>query len=582
MLSINKSGALFTFLLAVTQITAQEKVAIATYPNETITVKHNAATAKQYLIATYKEQLKNTDLVLDYERKSIAANHYNFIQTFDGIKILDSEIKISISKMGKVVSIHNNLLEQSEIENFKIDYSEPKVVIESAMKIWNEENVLISKENSFSIAKKLLTTTKNGIGHELIFDANGMYRDRITSCFFLPDSNVTGRVFDPDPLTTANAVYGASYRDFNDGDSAIVHNAQRKLKTFTTHFNGNVFELKNDFIELQDLDGDLTPVATSLNGDFNFTRSETGFEDVNAFYHISKMQKHIASLGFNTALQKVFVDPHGGSFDNSYFTVPASLYFGTGGVDDAEDADVLVHEYTHFISYNAAPNSNIGNERNALDEGTCDYMAASYSKYVNSFNWQWVYNWDGHNEFWNGRVVSTSKVYPANKVNNIYRDGEMWSSTLMEIYDDLGRNTTDSLVLETMYQFAPNMTFEMAANALLRSDTLLANGKYFCTIYRHLLNRGFLTFRQNSCGISSINEIKEKPVELINTPNGFVIRNMSSDVKINSIKLINTSGQLVRNIANTSFYDKYEIASGIYLISIETNQGNYTLKWANY
>jgi hypothetical protein len=178
--------------------------------------------------------------------------------------------------------------------------------------------------------------------------------------------------------------------------------------------------------------------------------------------------------------------------------------------------------------------------------------------------------------------VSTSKVYPANKVNNIYRDGEMWSSTLMEIYDDLGRNTTDSLIMETMYQFAPNMTFEMAANALLRSDTLLFNGKYFCTIYKHLLTRGFLTFRQNNCGISSINEIKEKPVELIYNPNGFVIRNMSSDVKIATIKLINTSGQLVRNIANTSFYDKYEIASGIYLISIETNQGNYTLKWANY
>ena len=561
---------------------AQDSLLKMDYSNGQVVFPVSAESARLYLKGKYKEQLKSSDLILDYERKSIGACHFNFFQTFGGIKIHDAEIKISMDKSGKVIVVSDNLNKQGIDAQTQISKSIPKVVIESALKVWKEEDVLIWKNNSLTLAKKLWANTKNGIGHELIFDENGLYRDRVISCFFAQDSSVTALVFDPDPLTTAAVVYGGNFRDFNDGDSALVINAQRKQRSFNANFNGSVFELKNNFIELQDLDGDGTAIVTSPTNSFNFTRNQSGFEDANTFYHLSTLQKNIESSGFLSSSSKVNIDPHGGSFDNSYFTVPASLYFGTGGVDDAEDADVIVHEYTHFISYNAAPGSNTGAERNAIDEGTSDYIAASYSKAINSFNWQWVYNWDGHNEFWNGRVVSTSKIYPANKVGNLYKDGEMWSSTLMEIYDELGRATTDSLVFETMYQFVPNMTFEMAANALLKADTLLFNGRYFCTIYKHLLYRGFLTFRQNNCGISSIIEVENKPVEMIYTPYGFVIRDMTSSIKVNSINLYDVQGKLVRNIDGEIFSEKYEISSGIYIVEVHTNQGEYSLKWANY
>jgi hypothetical protein len=573
---------IFLILLSVTLVSAQETFCTADYSNEFVGLKPGSDIVRQYLLNKYKDQLKNSDLVLDYERKSKAAWHYNFSQSFGDTKILDAEIKVSLDLKGKIIAVYNNLISESE-NGFSIASSQPpKVEMETAVVIWKADEVLIRSTVGFHTAKRFFVTEKKGIGHELIFDSKGLYRDRITSCFFLPDSIVTALVFDPDPLTTANAIYGGNFHDFNDGDSASVLNSQRKLKTFKVNFNDSIFELKNDYIELQDLHGDLTPIATSSVPNFNYTRSESGFEDVNAFYHLSTIQNHLAQFGFNSVMSKVLVDPSGGDFDNSYFTVPGSLYFGTGGVDDAEDADVIVHEYTHFISYSAAPNSNVGNERNALDEGSCDYMAASYSKAINNFNWQWVYNWDGHNEFWNGRVVSTSKVYPANKVNNIYRDGEMWSATLMEIYDELGRNTTDELLMETMYQFVPNMSFEMAAQALLMADTLLFNGANFCIIYKYLLNRGLLSFRQNNCGISAINEIIDRPIEMVHTANGFVIRNINGDVKINSVILLNTSGQIVKSNINNVFDEKRELSSDVYFVAVETNQGNYTLKWANY
>ena len=71
--------------------------------------------------------------------------------------------------------------------------------------------------------------------------------------------------------------------------------------------------------------------------------------------------------------QSVFI----GNSGNSY------LLFGEGGVDDAEDADVIIHEYAHAISYAASPETNSGTERRGLDEGLGDYFAAIYSYQYN-------------------------------------------------------------------------------------------------------------------------------------------------------------------------------------------------------
>jgi hypothetical protein len=405
----------------------------------------------------------------------------------------------------------------------------------------------------------------------------GLTQTHVTSVFFGQDSLVTGKVFNPDPLTSANVGYGGAYQDSSDADIVVLNN-QRQTKSFKASFDGTTFSLKNQYIELRDNNGDAILPVTSTSPVFDFTRHQSGFEDVNAFFHLSLQSDYIRSLGFNATSQLVYPDPHGGTADNSFFNEPNTIYFGTGGVDDAEDADVLIHEYTHFVSYTAAPSTNSGLERNSIDEGTCDYFAASYSKAISSYNSTKLFNWDGNPPFWNGRVVNTTKHYPQNVSNNIYKDGEMWSATLMQIHDELGKATTDSLVLQTMYLFASNMTYPQVAQALLTADTLLTGGNNFCVLYKYLFNRGYLPLMANPCGINGIDNVQRIPIQLLQNPNGFSIESTEKEVHINGYMLIDAVGNSIYKDNTTRFDKRDNFSQGLYFVQVETNLGNKTFK----
>lgn len=162
------------------------------------------------------------------------------------------------------------------------------------------------------------------------------------------------------------------------------------------------------------------------------------------------------------------------------------MLFGDGGVDDAEDADVIIHEYGHALSEAAAPGTKSGRERRGLDEGIGDYVAAAYSQDLNPWRWYEIFNWDGHNEFWPGRNALSQLLYPPSNTS-IYTYGILWASTLMQIREDLGPLVTDQLVLQEMYGNFPNMTLIDAAQLMLEADSLLYNGihsdvlaDYFC------------------------------------------------------------------------------------------------------
>lgn len=564
------------------------------YPNNFLAKPHDTMAVADYLSAfLFLEDPKNAYILsLNSLTESPAALHYQFSQLFHNIPVKNAGIKVNVAKTGKIISIYSNWLENSPSSVDFVDDDIREKYIAEAEKylsdkgtVFDEQRmfVYVNENNKLSLFLQLDFREKSGLNKEVLVGISGVFSEKITSVFLGLDSVVTGKVFNPDPLTTAQVVYGGAYIDNNDADAPVLNN-ERQSQTFTADFDGTVFRLQNDFIQLSDINGNGIQPVTSTIPIFDFTRHESGFEDVNTFYHLSKFRKYVHDLGFNSANGLAIIDPHGTNEDNSFFSAPNNLIFGTGGVDDAEDADVLIHEYLHFISYRSAPSSNIGFERNSLDEGIADYFAASYSKRLSDYNAGWVYNWDGHNEFWNGRVVNSTKHYPEDlSSTSYYRNAELWSSALMDIHGDLGYAYTDSLVLNVLYFFAPNMTQPQAAKALLLCDTLLNNGKNFCTLYKHLYNRGYLPFQQNSCGITAIHdEEKSVPAELFYTPTGFVIRANNDDMQIVSYRILNINGQKCYSASSALFSEKETLAHGMYIVTVSTNKGMAILKWVNF
>lgn len=323
--------------------------------------------------------------------------------------------------------------------------------------------------------------------------------------------NGGGSVFDPDPLTTAGVTYGPPYVDANDADVPEL-NAQRKsvvLRDITRGVDGR-YRLEGPYVRIvsgEEIGAAYTPpVASSADG-FHFGRANDFFEAVNAYYHIDKSQRYAQEIAPDLDIHRfpIRVNPHGmGNADNSQYR-PASnvLLFGTGGIDDAEDAHVIWHEYAHALLQASAPGLLSTVEGQALHEGWADYWAVSYTRElietgaVPPRDWRQVFTWDG-NETWNGRRLDHTGTYPQDapcsqsSVCDIWQDGRLWATTLMEIYPHVGRRVLDHLnLLSHAYLTAP-ATMRDAAEAILQADVDHYDGTHLSILLEVFRRRGFV------------------------------------------------------------------------------------------
>jgi len=407
------------------------------------------------------------------------------------------------------------------------------------------------------------------------------------------DSLVTGMVFVPDPLTHAHVSYYGPYlgvdslfQNFNDADTPAL-NAQRVQRSFHATYDSGVFYLRNQYVQLVQLGVDASAPVTSTTPSFDYTRSQNGFLDVMVYYHLNTMRDYVHSLGFNAADTLIMPDPHAFTQDDDFFAQPDNIYYGTGGVPDCQDADVIVHEYTHFLSWNANHSNNSGAsaERQSIDEGSADYNGTSYSCSIDTFHWYNMFTWDGHNEYWPGRYVKDPTVYPAIPtaagLNGIYKYSVIWSSALMEIYFDIGKGPADSLFFETLYGLGSNITLRDAAQQYIKADSNLYNGRYHCTIVQDFYNHGLAW--DSACGIWPLGVVETVTTsELIvftAYPDGFkAVSTQSADPV--SITLYDITGQRIATYANVSSEIRPSLPDGIYIVDVSSGGVHEAFKWA--
>ena len=452
-----------------------------------------------YLIKqlSFSGQYGINSLEIMHEIESPGGYHFTYLQSHYGVPLYGSQVKVNLDKNGNVRSLIDNSYRVTKLMDFRFPentvveaYLNRIPLLDSVKKV----KVFFDNMGQFEPAMQLRIFESDHSYYEVVLDYWGevLYYQDLNRYLMAQDSTVPAKVFLPDPLTTAEVVYGSPYVDSGDVDIPEL-NAELHSVNITVDFTNDTFTLKGPFVEIREFSNPPTTAAFSLAPQFNYTRSDTEFEDVNCYYHLHEYQLYIQSLGFmNICNYSIGVDAHALSgADNSMYQTN-KLYFGEGCVDDAEDADVIIHEYGHAITASAAPGTWVGSERKALDEGVGDYFAVSYGRAINDFNWADMFSWDGHNVCWVGRTAATTKTYPGNMGNGSHADGEIWSSTLMQIWETLGKETTDQIFLQSIYSFAQNISYTDAAYMFLDADILLNDSANYYAIYYWFEQRGIL------------------------------------------------------------------------------------------
>ncbi len=316
----------------------------------------------------------------------------------------------------------------------------------------------------------------------------------------------TGSVFDPSPVV---ALMDNTLEDQNDSADAVPQEAYSDVTLLELNTPAlGPFKLEGPHVAIRELGNPVTTLPEETDPDFIYDREDARFEAVMVYFHIDRVQRFIQEIGFNNVNNRpIAVDPHGvDGEDNSFYAgFPSGLgwiEFGPGGVDDAEDAEVIIHEYGHSIQDNQVPGFGQSAESGALGEGFGDLLAAIYlTAFSGGFQDACVADWDatafGFDDPPCLRRVDGTKVYPDDLVGQVHADGEIWSGAIWEIFQQLGgddqaRRTVLSDHFGAHFFIQPNASFFEMGLAFLDADESLFEGANTLVIDQVLTDRGIL------------------------------------------------------------------------------------------
>jgi hypothetical protein len=308
-------------------------------------------------------------------------------------------------------------------------------------------------------------------------------------------AGVAATVFDPNPTIKSGKAMGtvAGYTDANNADSPFFQSMLTPVVLDNLLTSGGKTVLAGPNVVISDSEAPKNPDCSVKSRNFSLKRSDPCFDAVSVYYFIDKQLRYInGRLGFNMRPIKyqggVKVDPHGvNGEDNSHYS-PFSdeLAFGEGGVDDAQDHDVIIHELGHAM-HNWVTKGHISQVQ-GLSEGTGDYAAASYGRpfmKAGHVAYHWTFSFDGHNQFWPGRVTNIAQKYPAGAQGSIHSAGQLWATVCMEIFDAIGKEKADklfwsamSMLNERSNQADAAQAYVVAASKLFPADLATVVAKF--------------------------------------------------------------------------------------------------------
>jgi hypothetical protein len=282
-----------------------------------------------------------------------------------------------------------------------------------------------------------------------------------------------GTVFLPNPVADLG---DQTLTDQKDMDYPALVPAYHDV--VLTNLDGSGF-LAGDWAQVVSETGD---PAYSPSNEFRYRRDDDRFEQVMAYYWITESQKYIQSLGFGSSRRAVNKRPQNvrinqWGLDNSFATTHKDeLRFGKGSVDDAEDAEVILHEYGHAIHFSQGFVF-ASEEAGAISEGFGDYWSVTLGNVVAPTpDPACVADWDSISYTSTVphclRRVDRNLHYPADLNGEVHHDGQIWSRALWDIRQAVGHVKADTLILEAQFGFPGTSMRDLAATTVAVANRL--------------------------------------------------------------------------------------------------------------
>jgi Zn-dependent metalloprotease len=442
----------------------------------------------------FKMDSELKDLALTRNYNSPMGEHFVFQQNYLGIPVYGAETAVHFNGNSEIVAVNNTYL-----PNVKLQSVSPTFSLSTAFELAG----LTIKDNNLSKATGELVVYPSNNDFALAWHINvptanrtwEMFIDAQTGNFLVKPHDInryvngTGKVFNVNAVV---ATRNNTLRDNNNADSAVPSTAYTTVTLQGLVGNGY---LDGQYASSKDTK---KRVFNSSNN-FSYNRSSDGFSETMAYYYIDYTQRYIQSLGFtNVNNRQISYTVNSSRVDNSFYSPSTkSLNFGTGGVDDAEDAEVIMHEYGHSIQDNQVPGFGSTNEGGAMGEGFGDYLGGSVAAQLSGgFQDACVADWDATSYSTTNppclRRLDGVKHYPENIVGEVHADGEIWSAALWQIRGSLGANRADKVIIQSHFLLTSSANFSQGANAIVTAAINLGYTSTEVNNIRTILrNRGF-------------------------------------------------------------------------------------------
>jgi hypothetical protein len=223
---------------------------------------------------------------------------------------------------------------------------------------------------------------------------------------------------------------------------------------------------------------------------------------------VHRLQAFLQTLGFrdvNAESQEVVTNAF--TNDNSFYDTQADrISLGSGGVDDAEDLEVVWHEYGHAMQSDQVIDFGRGHEAKSIGEGFGDYVAVAMSQAAQQTGTRrtplaCVADWDATSYTMTKphclRRIDRDVAYPRDLTGSTHHDGGIWSRALWDMNLTMGRADATRVAVESHFWMHPNISMPQGARIMawvasrLTATGLVARGSSVkvrnALLARHLL-----------------------------------------------------------------------------------------------